>query len=93
MKRDVGNNSSIDFILSRRQKRQCEMEQTARKSHCHARSKIGKRKRTTMDEQVALMEKSYELAAKYMGNRTARGGGTEPADRAVQKTRRSTETQ
>ena len=27
----------------------------------------GKERSSTMDEQVALMEKSYELAAKYMG--------------------------
>ena len=32
-----------------------------------------------MDEQVALMEKSYELAAKYMGGQNGRTaiGGTE----------------
>ncbi len=37
-------------------------------------NRTGKReesKASTMDEQVALMEKSYELAAKYMGGRTA----------------------
>ena len=40
----------------------------------------GKGKSTSMDEQVALMEKSYELAAKYMGGQN--GGLPAPAAQA-----------
>ena len=52
----------------------------------------GKERSSTMDEQVALMEKSYELAAKYMGNQNgtqaAAGQTAEPSP--VQKAGKNT---
>ena len=51
----------------------------------------GKERSSTMDEQVALMEKSYELAAKYMGGQNgtqAAGQTTEPSP--VQKAGKNT---
>lgn len=53
-----------------------------------------KGKASDMDDQVALMEKSYELAAKYMGGQN--GGKPEPLQKAepypVQKTGKNTVT-
>ena len=45
-----------------------------------------------MDEQVALMEKSYELAAKYMGgqNGTQAGPDSRQKPSPVQKTGKNT---
>ncbi len=56
-------------LLRAAEKRQCGDGRTAG-THRHARIGTGKREErsSTMDEQVALMEKSYELAAKYMGD-------------------------
>ena len=51
----------------------------------------GKERSSTMDEQVALMEKSYELAAKYMGGQNgtqAAGQTAEPSP--VQKVGKNT---
>ena len=49
-------------------------------------------KASSMDEQVALMEKSYELAAKYMGGQnggqpSAEQGQSQPPCRKGRRTR------
>ena len=52
----------------------------------------GKERSSTMDEQVALMEKSYELAAKYMGkqNGTQAAAGQTAEPSPVQKAGKNT---
>jgi hypothetical protein len=47
-------------------------------------------KASSMDEQVALMEKSYELAAKYMGGQN--GGQPEQSGRANYRAERERRT-
>ena len=73
MNRTLGNfyeqpkndNAEMDELLERIATLESELES-------------GKERSSTMDEQVALMEKSYELAAKYMGgqNGTQAAGQT-----------------
>ena len=55
------DNAEMDELLERIATLESELES-------------GKERSSTMDEQVALMEKSYELAAKYMGGQN----GTQP---------------
>ena len=73
------DNAEMDELLERIATLESELES-------------GKERSSTMDEQVALMEKSYELAAKYMGNqngtRAAAGQTAEPSP--VQKTGKNT---
>ena len=57
------DNAELDEMLERIATLESELES-------------GKERSSTMDEQVALMEKSYELAAKYMGGQN----GTQAAD-------------
>ena len=57
------DNAEMDELLERIATLESELES-------------GKERSSTMDEQVALMEKSYELAAKYMGGQN----GTQAAD-------------
>jgi predicted nucleic acid-binding Zn-ribbon protein len=56
------DNAEMDELLERIASLESELESE-------------KGKASAMDEQVALMEKSYELAAKYMGGQN----GTQPA--------------
>ena len=58
------DNAEMDELLERIASLETELES-------------GKGKNSSMDEQVALMEKSYELAAKYMGGQN--GGQPVPA--------------
>ena len=73
------DNAEMDELLERIATLESELES-------------GKERSSTMDEQVALMEKSYELAAKYMGNqngtRAAAGQTAEPSP--VQKAGKNT---
>lgn len=45
-------------------------------------------KRSNMDEQVALMEKSYQLAAKYMPGGNANAASPSSAETATEETRK-----
>ena len=67
------DNAEMDELLERIATLESELES-------------GKERSSTMDEQVALMEKSYELAAKYMGGQNgtqaAAGHIAEPSPRA-----------
>ena len=72
------DNAEMDELLERIATLESELES-------------GKERSSTMDEQVALMEKSYELAAKYMGGQNgtqAAGQTTEPSP--VQKAGKNT---
>ena len=72
------DNAEMDELLERIATLESELES-------------GKERSSTMDEQVALMEKSYELAAKYMGGQNgtqAAGQTAEPSP--VQKTGKNT---
>ena len=72
------DNAELDEMLERIATLESELES-------------GKERSSTMDEQVALMEKSYELAAKYMGGQNgtqAAGQTTEPSP--VQKAGKNT---
>ena len=72
------DNAEIDELLERIATLESELES-------------GKERSSTMDEQVALMEKSYELAAKYMGGQNgtqAAGQTAEPSP--VQKAGKNT---
>ena len=72
------DNAEMDGLLERIATLESELES-------------GKERSSTMDEQVALMEKSYELAAKYMGGQNgtqAAGQTTEPSP--VQKAGKNT---
>ena len=72
------DNAEMDELLERIATLESELEN-------------GKERSSTMDEQVALMEKSYELAAKYMGGQNgtqAAGQTTEPSP--VQKAGKNT---
>ena len=72
------DNAEMDELLERIATLESELES-------------GKERSSTMDEQVALMEKSYELAAKYMGGQNgtqAAGQNTEPSP--VQKVGKNT---
>ena len=68
------DNAEIDELLERIATLESELES-------------GKERSSTMDEQVALMEKSYELAAKYMGgqNGTQAAAGQTAEPSPVQK--------
>ena len=72
------DNAEMDELLERIATLESELES-------------GKERSSTMDEQVALMEKSYELAAKYMGGQNgtqAAGQTAEPSP--VQKAGKNT---
>ena len=73
------DNAEMDELLERIATLESELES-------------GKERSSTMDEQVALMEKSYELAAKYMGSQNgtqaAAGHTAEPSP--VQKAGKNT---
>ena len=69
------DNAEMDELLERIATLESELES-------------GKERSSTMDEQVALMEKSYELAAKYMGTQAAAGQTAEPSP--VQKAGKNT---
>ena len=68
------DNAEMDELLERIATLESELES-------------GKERSSTMDEQVALMEKSYELAAKYMGgqNGTQAAAGQTAEPSPVQK--------
>ena len=65
--KSVNDNAEMDELLERIASLETELESEKGKS-------------SSMDEQVALMEKSYELAAKYMGGQN--GGQPAPAAQA-----------
>ena len=73
------DNAEMDELLERIATLESELES-------------GKERSSTMDEQVALMEKSYELAAKYMGgqNGTQAAAGQTAEPSPVQKTGKNT---
>ena len=73
------DNAEMDVLLERIASLESELESE-------------KGRTSSMDEQVALMEKSYELAAKYMGGQN--GGKPEQAAEpaAVQKGKKNTAT-
>ena len=64
------DNAEMDELLERIATLESELES-------------GKERSSTMDEQVALMEKSYELAAKYMGGQN---GGQPSAEQRAEPT-------
>ena len=64
------NNAEIDELLERIASLESELES-------------GKGKASAVDDQVALMEKSYELAAKYMGGQN---GGQPSAEQRAEPT-------
>ena len=77
-KQPKNDNAEMDELLERIASLESELES-------------GKGKASSMDDQVALMEKSYELAAKYMGGQNgtqAAGQTAEPSP--VQKTGKNT---
>ena len=73
------DNAEMDELLERIATLESELES-------------GKERSSTMDEQVALMEKSYELAAKYMGgqNGTQAAAGQTAEPSPVQKAGKNT---
>ena len=73
------DNTEMDELLERIATLESELES-------------GKERSSTMDEQVALMEKSYELAAKYMGgqNGTQAAAGHTAEPSPVQKAGKNT---
>ena len=73
------DNAEMDELLERIATLESELES-------------GKERSSTMDEQVALMEKSYELAAKYMGgqNGTQAAAGQTAEPFPVQKAGKNT---
>lgn len=73
------DNAEMDELLERIAMLESELES-------------GKERSSTMDEQVALMEKSYELAAKYMGgqNGTQAAAGHTAEPSPVQKAGKNT---
>ena len=73
------DNAEMDELLERIATLESELES-------------GKERSSTMDEQVALMEKSYELAAKYMGgqNGTQAAAGHTAEPSPVQKAGKNT---
>ena len=73
------DNAEMDELLERIATLESELES-------------GKERSSTMDEQVALMEKSYELAAKYMGgqNGTQAAAGHIAEPSPVQKAGKNT---
>ena len=83
-------NATLGNFYEKPKERNAEMDELLERiSMLESELESGKEKGSTMDEQVALMEKSYELAAKYMGGQNGTQGQTaEPS--SVQKTGKNT---
>ena len=84
MKRDVGNNSSIDFILISAEKRQCGDGRTAG-THRHARIRTGKRKREKLHDGRAggTHGKILRAGGEVHGKSERHAGGSGTDRRAV----------